>query len=277
MSTNRRIATIAAAAAVLLVITAGVAFGVRELIAATTKSTTASTCRVGAYTVAPDQAAVAATMVGVVITRNLPERAAVLVLAAALQESKLRNLASGDGDRDSVGVLQQRPSQGWGTVEQLNDLHYATGAFLDGLLKQSDWQTKPLADAIQTVQISADGSLYAQHQGEAQALADALTGTDPAGISCSFPTPKNVATLDQVAAGISADLPVNPPTLDAAHSSLSVPGAGWASAAWFVAYADHFGIETVTYAQRAWSRTKGWRTQSDASSDAVVVTMHHHA
>ncbi len=193
MSTNRRLVTIASVAAVLILITAAVAFGVRLLLHTATTSSTANGCVVGQYHVSTDQAAVASTMVGVVITRGLPERAAVLVLAAGLQESKLTNLATGDGDRDSVGVLQQRPSQGWGTVAQLNDVHFATGAFLDALLKQSDWQTKPLAEAIQTVQISADGDLYAQHEPEAQALADALTGTTLAGISCHFPTPDSAA------------------------------------------------------------------------------------
>ena len=197
----------------------------------------------------------------------------MLVLAAGLQESKLSNLASGDGDRDSVGVLQQRPSQGWGTIEQLSDLHFATGAFLDALVKQPDWQTKSLADAIQTVQISSDGSLYAKHEPEAQALADALSGANPAGISCSFPKPTVVATPQQVATGLTADLPVNTPSIDSAQNSLTVPGASWATAAWLVANADRYGIDSVSYAQRTWTRTKSWHVQSDASSDAVTATM----
>ena len=73
----------------------------------------------------------------------------------AFRESKLSNLPAGSGDRDSVGVLQQRPSQGWGTEEQLNDVHYATGAFLDALVKVTNWQTRPLTEAVQAVQISA--------------------------------------------------------------------------------------------------------------------------
>jgi hypothetical protein len=198
----------------------------------------------------------------------------VLVLAAGLQESKLRNLASGDGDRDSVGVLQQRPSQGWGTVAQLGDLHFATGAFLDALVKHQNWQTEPLADAIQAVQISADGSLYAQHEGEAQALADALTGTTAAGISCSFPSPKQVATVQQVSSGVSADLPVNPPQVDTSRRTVSVPGATWATAAWFVANADRFGIDSVGYAQRQWTRGKGWKTDTSVDASGVVTTLH---
>jgi hypothetical protein len=274
MSGNRRVVVVATVALVLVTVTAGVAFGVRVLLRTANYSTRAPACTVGTYEVGTDQAAVASTMVGVVITRGLPERAAVLVLAAALQESKLRNLASGSGDRDSVGVLQQRPSQGWGSVEQLSDLHYATGKFLDQLVKQTNWQTESLADAIQAVQISADGSLYAQHEGEAQALADALTGSAAAGISCHFPSPDVIASPADVASGVSADLPVNPPAVDTTLRSVSVPGATWATAAWFVANADRFGIDSVAYAQRAWSPAKGWRTDDGASSDAVVTVLH---
>ncbi len=256
---------------VVAALVALVGYAVRVLLDSP-RSTIAAQCSFGAYTLDTDQVATASTMVGVVITRGLPERAAVLVLAAAMQESKLTNLASGDGDRDSVGVLQQRPSQGWGTVAELSDLHYATGAFLDALLKHSDWQSEPLATAIQAVQISADGSAYAPHEPEAQALADALTGATPAALSCQFPTPTTVASSSRVAAAISADLPINAPTT--AGRSVTVPGASWPTAAWFVAHADQLGIESVDYDQRQWTRTKGWRADPKASGAAVVATLH---
>src|SRR4051794_9979850 len=107
-------------AVVGVVVVAGVAvagaFGLHSLWTTAKSHFTADTCTVGSYDLDPDQAAVASTMVGAVTRYRvpLPDRAAVLVLAAAMQESKLTNLAPGDGDRDSVGVLQQRPSQGWG-------------------------------------------------------------------------------------------------------------------------------------------------------------------
>jgi hypothetical protein len=254
---------------ILVAVAAGLAVRVFWRSAA---DTTTASCSTGPYSLDTGQAATASTMVGVVLTRGLPERAAVLVLAAGLQESKLRNLASGDGDRDSVGVLQQRPSQGWGTIAQLNDLHYATGKFLDALVKVSNWQTLSLAVAIQDVQISADGDAYAKHEGQAQALSDALTGSTPAGLSCKFPTPKIVATTEQVTTSVTADLPVNPPST--AGSTVTVPGAGWATAAWFVANADRLGITTVGFSERTWTRTKGWRTDASAVTTAVTATMH---
>ena len=256
---------------VLVLAATGIYFGARYLWSVVQKRTQADSCRVGDFVVDPDQAAIASTMVGVAQRRGLPERAAVLTLAAGLQESKLSNLPAGSGDRDSVGVLQQRPSQGWGTEEQLNDVHYATGAFLDALVKVTNWQTRPLTEAVQAVQISAVPEGYARHEPKAQALADALTGKTPAGISCSFRAPTEVASTKTIAASVTDDLPVKTPiTTD---RTVAVPGASWATAAWFVANADRLGIAEVAYAARTWKRGHGW-TNSRAPSDTVVATLH---
>jgi len=260
------------AAIVGIAILAACGIGLWALWRAVQSHTVAEECRVGNYTLDPSQASVASTMVGVVITKQVPERAAVLVLAAGLQESKLANIPAGEGDRDSVGVLQQRPSQGWGTAAQLHDIHFATRAFLTALLKIDNWQTMDLADAIQAVQISADGSAYARHEGEAQALSDALTGRAPAGITCTFPKPSQVAAAAKVASLIGKDLPVNKPV--AVEPTVKVPGASWTTAAWFVANADRLGIDSVAYSQREWTRAHGWRDNKDAATTAVIATMH---
>jgi hypothetical protein len=257
---------------VLVIVLAIVAAVVVRALWNTAKSSLAyEHCTVGTYDLDPAQAAVASTIVGVVTTRQLPERAAVLALAAGLQESKLRNLPPNAGDRDSVGVLQQRPSQGWGTAAQLNDVHYATGAFLDALLKVNGWQTLDLATAVQAVQRSADGSAYAQHEPEAQQLADALIGKPPAAITCQFNKPTVVATVTAVSAAVRADLPVNQPST--AGLTISVPGAAWQTAAWFVANAYRLGIEQVAYGGKVWTRAKGWHSATAAAS-AVVATMY---
>jgi hypothetical protein len=259
------------AALVVLTVLAAAGFGLYVLWRAAQSHSVAEECRAGDYSVAPDQASVASTMVGVTMSRKLPERAAVLALAAGMQESKLTNLAPGEGDRDSVGVLQQRPSQGWGTNAQLQDVQYATGRFLDALLKIDGWQTMPLADAIQKVQISVDGSYYARHEGAAQALSDALTGKSPAGITCTFPKPTTAASPAAVAAAVAQDLPVTSPR--AVSATVSVPGASWATAAWFVANAQRFGIDSVGFAGRQWTRAHGWRDDNAATSSAVVATL----
>lgn len=228
-------------------------------------------CAFGSYTTDTGQASVAATMVGVTLQRGLPSRAALLVLMAGWQESKLRNIPAGQGDLDSVGVLQQRPSQGWGSAAELADVATATGKFLDQLVTAPDWQTGNPADVIQEVQISADGNAYAKHEAKSQAMADALTGAAPHAVSCEFDAPDQIASAQAVAELVAAELPVN----QAAHDdqTVTVPGAGWATAAWFVANADRLGIDSVRYAAQAWTRKDGWKEDRSAADQAVIATM----
>lgn len=271
---RRRAATVAAIVVAVLVVAA---VGIRALWAAAKHGFSAGhVCHVGAYDLDTDQASVAATMVGAVTQYRvkLPERATVLVLGAALQESKLINVPPGQGDRDSVGVLQQRPSQGWGggSATRLTDVTEATKEFLDALVKVPNWQRLPLAEAVQAVQISADGSLYAQHEPEAQVLADVFSGRTPAGVSCSFDRPTKVATTTVVAQLARKQLGLTTP--QAAGSQVVVPGAGWQTTAWFVAYADRLGIDRVSYAGKTWSRAKGWQDDPQASTARVVATMY---
>jgi len=103
---------------------------------------------------------------------GMDERAAVVAIATALQESKLENLGHlGDrNDHDSQGLFQQRPSSGWGTVEQITDVEYSTTAFLDGLKQVDGWQDMALTDAAQKVQVSAFPFHYAQWETQAAEL-----------------------------------------------------------------------------------------------------------
>lgn len=270
---TRAVVSIVAVAAIAV----GGAFGLRALWQTAKDHLAADVCSIGAFDLDPDQAVVASTMVGAVTKypKHLPERATVLVLAAGLQESKLRNLAPGEGDRDSVGVLQQRPSQGWGggSAARLTDVGEATTEFLDALVKIPNWQELPLAEAVQDVQISADGTAYAQHELEAQTLADALQGIRPAGITCSFDEPTKVASAAVVAQQAGTQLGIDTPRAIGADT-IRVPGARWQTVAWFVANADRLGIEQVAYAGRQWTRADGWKKTTTASSAAVVATMY---
>ncbi|GLY23141.1 hypothetical protein [Micromonospora sp. NBRC 101691] len=103
---------------------------------------------------------------------GMDERAAVVAIATSLQESKLENLGHlGDrNDHDSQGLFQQRPSSGWGTVEQITDPEYSTTAFLKGLKQVDGWQDMPLTEAAQTVQVSAYPDHYAQWEKQAADL-----------------------------------------------------------------------------------------------------------
>ena len=258
---------------VVVVVVAALAFGARTLWRAAQSVVRPPGCDFGSYSLELDQAQVASVIVGVVLKRELPERAAVLTIGAALQESKLRNLPAGQGDRDSVGILQQRPSQGWGTASQIADVHYATGKFLDAVVRVPNWQEDSLATVVQTVQFSADGSAYARHEAQAQAIADALYGGTPAAVTCRFDKPDRSATPAAVTAALARDLPVAKPAV--ATRTVTVPEAGWATAAWLVCNADRLGIESVRHDGKRWSYSGGWKDDDTASNSAVVGTLAH--
>lgn len=102
------------------------------------------------------------------VAMNIPARGQVVALATALQESRLRNLTY--GDRDSLGLFQQRPSQGWGTANQILDPVHASTTFYEGLKKVSGWQSLSIAQAAQAVQRSGYPDAYAKWEPLATAL-----------------------------------------------------------------------------------------------------------
>ncbi|MFD0470291.1 hypothetical protein ACFQ0B_19660 [Nonomuraea thailandensis] len=140
----------------------------------------------GVRSLLPEQAQIAATIAAVAARRRLPERAVVIAYATAMQESKIQNLDW--GDRDSVGVFQQRESQGWGSKKQLMDPVYATNKFFAALVKVKNYRKIPLAEAAQAVQRSAGGYAYAPHETEAKILAAAFTGRVPKAVHCWYPS-----------------------------------------------------------------------------------------
>ncbi|MFD5922296.1 hypothetical protein ACFVYP_36760 [Kitasatospora sp. NPDC058201] len=117
----------------------------------------------------------ASTITNVARTRGLSPRAAVVAVATAMQESTLENLDH--GDRDSRGLFQQRPSQGWGSAAQVTDPVYASNKFYDGLVRIEDWQTRPLTHVAQAVQRSGFPDAYAQWEQSAGGLVSSTWGT----------------------------------------------------------------------------------------------------
>ena len=115
---------------------------------------------------------------------RLPSRAAVIAIATAMQESRLINLTAPSGG-GSLGLFQQRPSQGWGTPAQLVRPVYASRAFYQRLIKVPRWQSLPLTIAAQDVQHSATPDAYARWQPLAQAL---VTTFDGDGAACGTTT-----------------------------------------------------------------------------------------
>ena len=119
----------------------------------------------------------AATIIGVARGMGAPPRAWLIALATAMQESTLNNINY--GDRDSLGLFQQRPSQGWGTPAQVTDPVYATTIFIERLLEVPGWDSLPVTVAAQTVQRSAFPDAYAKWEGLATELVQQLADVAP--------------------------------------------------------------------------------------------------
>ncbi len=215
----------------------------------------------GVYVLEPEQAANATSIAAVGKRLGLADHAVTIALATALQESNLRNLPV--GDLDSVGLFQQRPSQGWGTPEQIQDPRYATETFYRHLVQVPRWQTLPVTEAAQAVQRSGVPDGYAKWEGEARALAQALTGQVPAGFTCQFPNLSGVARTDEAVAALARDLGVD------AVAAPVAPATGWTVASWLVGHADQYQLQSVRFAGRRWTpATATW--EADPTADAQV-------
>ncbi|MEU9507814.1 M23 family metallopeptidase [Micromonospora sp. NPDC048170] len=121
-----------------------------------------------------EQVGNAAQIVAVGRQRGVPARGWVIAVATAMVESSLRNLRG--GDRDSLGLFQQRPSQGWGTPAQILDPVYASGKFYDKLQRITGWETLPLSVAAQRVQVSAFPDRYGHYEHNAEQVVAAVAG-----------------------------------------------------------------------------------------------------
>ena len=230
-----------------------------------------------------EQAAIAATIAGVADARRLPSGAVTIAYATAMQESHLHNLPS--GDLDSVGVFQQRPSQGWGKPSQLIDPVYATGKFFAALVKVPDYLRIPLYQAAQDVQHSADGSAYQNYQQQAGSMSRAFTGGRPHAVWCWFPSSSaaspEVGPIRRQLVRTFGRLDVRQVSGDPGGSSdpaatvrVRHRAAGWAVASWLVTHAAAYGISNVRYAGYQWSETsgsRGWMRDPSAPSGSVEL------
>ncbi len=205
------------------------------------------------------QAGIAATIAGVAQRQALPARAVTVAYATALQESKLQNLTY--GDRDSVGVFQQRPSEGWGPRRDLENPVYATSKFFRALVKVPGYQQLPIYQAAQDVQHSADGFAYAQYATMADRMAVAFTGQDPHAVWCWY-AQKIGGTARTDAASTQLSQTFGPQRArPRADPGLNVQVAGtrqgWVIAAWLVSHAQQYQISYVTYAGYSWKAADG--------------------
>ncbi|MCB0890619.1 MAG: hypothetical protein R2703_16315 [Micropruina glycogenica] len=214
-------------------------------------------CKAGAngasVTVTLEQAHNAAIISAVGLRRGLPARAVTIALTTAYQESGIRNLDYGHAD--SIGLFQQRPSKGWGTIKQIMDPYYSSGKFYDALLGVKNWRTDDINDVAQKVQRSAHPDAYRKHVSKAQALAAALTGVQPGGLTCKAGSP---AKAD--AAGLTALMRkalAGEVKVTRTEKGLIVQGStqqrAWAAAAFAVAYSDAYGVARVTLGGADWA------------------------
>lgn len=213
-----------------------------------------------------DQAEHAALFAGIAAERGLPPRAVTIAIATAMQESRMRNIDY--GDRDSLGLFQQRPSQGWGTEEQVMDPVYATNAFYDGLVQVSGYEQMEITVAAQAVQRSGFPDAYAQHESMARAFAAALTGQHSTALHCTVTALDPEADAPDVAGNLASQLARDYPSLpltqvtsdDAEHLILQASafsadeGTAWAVAHWAVATAPLTGVSDVVVEGWHWQR-----------------------
>jgi hypothetical protein len=241
------------------------------------------------YEFSQEQTMNAATIAAVGTGRGMPERAVTIALATALQESQLVNIQH--GDLDSLGLFQQRPSQGWGTKKEILDPTYAAGVFYKHLSKVDDYQQLPLTVAAQRVQRSGYPEAYAKHEPEATLLSAALTGQAAATLTCQgLPDSTQTAVgpdavraalvrdfgrtvLKETGAEVTASGSASKGTSKAKAESTPAPSAsasggsstvtlpvrtgstktGWQLAHWAVANSSELHIERVSYAGREWA------------------------
>ncbi|WP_206063146.1 hypothetical protein [Nocardioides sp. HDW12B] len=282
--------------AVVVVVVLGVALAVR-LGAGPFPDSEVCRAEVGDVTaeLSGEQAENASLIAGIGVRRGLPARAVSIALATAFQESKLENLEG--GDRDSLGLFQQRPSQGWGSAEQISDPVYATNAFYDGLVEIEGYEDMRITEAAQAVQRSGFPEAYEEHAEGARALASALTGYSPGAFSCVVrhgdleaeePGERGLTARAEAAVvdveRVFGELPLggfSPEGVTTGHMEGSAHYAGravdvffrpvndanlrrgWAVAQYLVANAERLGVDHVIFDDRIWSSglrsEQGWR------------------
>ena len=210
-----------------------------------------------------------ATLISAIgVSRGLPARAVSIALATAYQESKIQNLTH--GDRDSLGLFQQRPSQGWGTVAQVRDPFHATNAFYDALEKIDGYKTMRITEAAQKVQRSGFPEAYQDHAPDARTLASVLTGYSPGGrFSCVIHASDARGTRAETTEALTrafGDLRTSPggrqDLVVQVGRGLNGTRTGWAVAQFLVAHGDRLHVQTVSFGGKRWATgrdsEKGW-------------------
>ena len=219
-----------------------------------------------------EQARNASIIVAESYNRGLSEQAAVIALATAWQESGLRNLNY--GDRDSLGLFQQRPSYDWGTKEQILDPWYSSGRFYEELVKFDDWESTDVNDIAQKVQRSGHPEAYRKHETNARALAGAFRGSREGTFTCinRDATGTDHGALDKVASTVpGVSLQDNGSELVMTANNA---GAAWSATQLALANTSELGVEKVVVGGNEWKQgEQAWKGVQPVSGDSVTVSM----
>lgn len=259
---------------VIVLVVAGAGYlGVRHLINSFRSPMCTITASGMTETFDPEQTGNAALITAISIKRGMAPRAATIAITTAYQESKIRNITF--GDRDSLGLFQQRPSQGWGTQAQVLDPVHSTNAFYDALIKLKDYPTADITEVAQKVQRSAYPDAYRDHEQQGRVLASTLTGHSAAGLTCQLDDATTHATPKAVAADLAEQMGVT--TGRPGDGTLTVTAAdqtqAWAVGQWAVARAEQYGATRVSVGARAWDRGNGSAWSGGAASTTVMITL----
>jgi len=259
---------------VVALVAAGVWFGARLLYTSVVTPQCTITAGGVTETFDPEQTGNAALIAAISMKREMAPRAATIALTTAYQESKIRNLRY--GDRDSLGLFQQRPSMGWGTEKQVLDPVYATNKFYDALAKFRDYEHADITTIAQRVQKSGYPEAYRDHEGQGRVLASTLTGHSPAGLTCRLDVAERSVQPQRVAADLAQQMGVKTVRAGAGTLTVTAPDVttAWAVAHWGVARAEQYGATAVTIGERQWDRDQGddgWSQGRPATT--VTITL----
>ena len=217
-----------------------------------------------------EQAANAAVIVAASYKAGLPEQAAIIALTTAWQESGLRNLDY--GDRDSLGLFQQRPSFGWGTEAEIMDPWYSSARFYEELVKFDGWESADINDMAQQVQRSGFPEAYRKHEAKAVALAGSLRGSRPATLACfdRSEDPGNTGAFDTflgVIPGVEITSEGNVVTLTSADDT-----SLWAATQLALAHTRAGGIESAVVGDKLWEQGPDatWRKATSAAAEGTA-------
>ncbi len=229
----------------------------------------------GSVSLTLDQARWTSIVVGMGVRHQVGVHGATIAMATVYQETGIRNLDY--GDRDSLGLFQQRPSQDWGTPEEIMDPWYSSEQFYEALVKVPGWATGDVNDTAQAVQRSGHPEAYRKHEKNARVLAEAFTGNAVDGVSC-FDERRVAGRPAELRTEITRTFG-DPVEHEGQVLRIAPEDAtrARAIAAYAIANAGEFGVTSVETGGRIWTASQtglpSWQAGGDAPEGATLIRL----